>query len=486
MPTTELSARILIVDDEPALRNGCARVLRGCGADVTIATDGRQAVEWLTEGDFDVALIDMVMPGWGGMTVLEKLAEAQVEAVPIVMTAHATIETAIEAVKRGAFDYLPKPFVPPELIVRVERALRWRELHREADRRLLELDSDKSRLRTIVNSLADGVLVVNTDGTVVLSNPAARAALDVESCGDESVELADFVQDEDLRTLITTACSRGAAAGIGLTAAVERGPRVYMARVVPISSRHGESAGAAAVLRDVTELMDLERAKSQFVSMVAHELKSPLAAVQGFLKVILTGPALPPERLETIVQRCSDRVDGMAQLVRDLLELSQADALPTRRLGAVDAAEVIREAVDQSEHLAAQRSIHVTLDLPTEGCLLQADRDDVFRVVGNLVSNAIKYNRDNGRVAISLAVDGCWVAIQVRDTGLGIPRDAMARLGEEFYRVSTPERRGIVGTGLGLALVKRTMETYHGKLQIESEEGVGSTFTALFPLEAQA
>jgi len=483
MPATELQGRILIVDDEPALRKGCARILRSCGAEAVIADDGRDAVQRLTDADFDVALIDMVMPGYDGMTVLRKLAEAELEVVPIVMTAHATIETAIEAIKCGAFDYLPKPFVPPELIVRVQRAIRWRQLRREADTRLLELDQDKSRLRAIVNSLADGVFVVNCDGTVVLSNPAARAALLPEDCGDDAVAVEQFVPDEALLQLVRDVLGRADDdVACSFMAQVRRQERVYMARVVPIASRRGQDVGAAAVLRDVTDLMNLERAKSQFMSMVAHELKSPLAAVQGFLKVILSGQKLSPEKLEMILQRCSDRVDGMAQLVRDLLELSQADSLPTRCIEPLDLCRVAREAVEANEHAAAAHGVSVSARLPADPVVLSADYDDLFRILTNLLSNAIKYNREGGEVTVAVEAQGTCISIRVTDTGLGIPPEALDRLGEEFFRVGTPDRRGIVGTGLGLALVKRAAEAYHGRLRVQSELGVGSTFEVLFPV----
>ncbi len=476
MPATELQGRILIVDDEPALRKGCARILRSCGADAVIAEDGMDAVQRLTDDDFDVALIDMVMPGYDGMTVLRKLAEAELEVVPIVMTAHATIETAIEAIKCGAFDYLPKPFVPPELIVRVQRAIRWRELRREADTRLLELDQDKSRLRAIVNSLADGVFVVNCDGAVVLSNPAARAALLPGDCGDDAIALEQFVPDEALLQLVKDVMGRGDDTACSFMAQVQREGRIYMARVVPIASRRGQDVGAAAVLRDVTDLMNLERAKSQFMSMVAHELKSPLAAVQGFLKVILSGQKLTPEKLEMIL-------DGMAQLVRDLLELSQADSLPTRCIEPVDLCRVAREAVEANEHAAAAHGVSVSARLPAGSVVLNADYDDLFRILTNLLSNAIKYNREGGKVTVAVEAQGTCIAIRVTDTGLGIPPEALDRLGEEFFRVGTPDRRGIVGTGLGLALVKRAAEAYHGRLRVRSELGVGSEFEVLFPVE---
>jgi len=482
MNETRLDGSVLIVDDEPSIRRGCQRVLEACGAQVTLAATGDEGVRALTGRPFDVAIIDLVMPDFGGMEVLEKIAAAEVEAVSIVITAHASIETAVQAVKHGAFDYLPKPFVPVELIVRVERALKWRRLRQEAERHLLELDTDKTRLRTIVNSLADGVIVGNIDGQAVLVNPAARAALGTEVSLAEPRPLQEVIPDERLADLIRSATEGPAEAGVAFTSELRSGGRIFMARVVPVRAAQGQALGTATVLRDVTELMSLERAKAQFVSMVAHELKAPLAAVQGYLQVMMRKQELPPGKQEEMVARCSARIEGMTQLVRDLLDLSQADALPARRIEPQNLAEIAAEVVELNSHLAEPNNITVAAEIPTDCPPVLADRDDLSRMVTNLVTNAIKYNRPGGRVTIGARVDGEWLRIEVTDAGLGIPPEALPRLGDEFFRINLPDRRGIVGTGLGLSLVKRIAEVYHGRLEVESTLGEGSTFSLVLPL----
>ena len=474
-------ATILIADDEPGIRSGCRRVLESCGATIETAASGAEALDRLTAADFDIAIVDLIMPTFGGMELLGRLAAAELPVVPIVITAHVSIDTVVEAMKQGAFDYLAKPFVPAELIVRAERALAWRRLRQEAEERLLQLDADKSQLHTIVTSLADGVLVVNRDGEVVLSNPAARAALGLEEGKGAPLPAAQVLTCDRLRDLIAEA-GQGAGQVSAFGAEITCGDRIYMARVVPIATGLGQPLGSATVLRDVTELMTLERAKSQFMSMVAHELKSPLAAVQGYLKVILSGQEIAPSKQQEVLSRCSERVEGMAQLVRDLLDLSRADSVPLRRIEPLSLAEIAAEIVDQHLHLAEPLGVALRTDLPPEGLTISADRDDLLRMLGNLVSNAIKYNRPGGHVTIAAQVEGDLARLSVADTGLGIPPEALPRLGEEFFRINAPERRGIVGTGLGLALVKRTLDAYHGRLEVESTVGAGSTFTLVLPV----
>ncbi len=473
-------ARVIVADDEPGVRSGCRRVLESQGVVVEVAATGAEALQHLLAAPFDVALVDLIMPTFGGMEILTRVAKAGLTVVPIVITAHASIETVVQAMKQGAFDYLPKPFEPAELIVRVERAVAWQRLRQEAQERLLQLDADKSQLHTIVTSLADGVMVVNRDNEVVLTNPAARAVLGLERWTGEPTPLEQTPVCERLRELI---CEVGENSDpdCSVTGQIVCGDRVYMARVAPIVTGGGEVLGSATVLRDVTELMSLERAKAQFVSMVAHELKSPLAAVQGYLQAILGGPELTPEKQQEVLTRCSRRLEGMVQLVRDLLDLSQADAMPLRRIEAWSLEEIVREVLEQAQPLAEPLGVTLRAEMPVEAVTVYADRADLMRMLGNLVTNAVKYNRPGGQVTVSAYDDGERLRISVTDTGLGIPAESLPRLGQEFFRINSPDRRGIVGTGLGLALVKRTLEAYHGSLEVESAVGEGSTFTLVLP-----
>jgi two-component system phosphate regulon sensor histidine kinase PhoR len=371
--------------------------------------------------------------------------------------------------------------VPLELIVRVERALRWRRLRQEADRLLLEIAGDKTRLRTVVDSLADAVIIVNIEDQVVLSNPAACEALGVTVPHHEPCDIELVSTSPELLELIRGASGGEDGAACSRSGRLELGGKVYMARVAPIIAPGAGLLGTATVLRDITDLSRLEQEKSRFMSLVAHELKSPLAAVQGFLKVILSGQELAPEQLQRLIERCSERVDGMAQLVRDLLDLSRSEAAPERHLEEIALEEILTDVLEQNEPLAERCAVTVETHLAAEVPALYADRDDLLRIFGNLVSNALKYNHPGGTVTISSRNQGDRLWVEVADTGLGIPPEALARLGEEFFRVNSPERRNIVGTGLGLSLVKRTLEACGGSLRIDSTPGEGSRFTVLLP-----
>ncbi len=485
MDRPEINADILLVDDEVAIAKGMQRVLESCGARVVLAMDGCQALEKLEERDFDVMVIDLVMPSLGGMEVLERVAEEGLRVVSVVITAHVSLETAVEAMRRGAFDYLPKPFEPRELILRVERALNYRRLRDQAENSLLELNTSRTQLRTIVEAMGDGVIVVNVDGLVVLCNPAACAAVGYGPSLHEPRPLEEVIRSPELRRLIQLDVSSEDGCHAAQSGQIQLGSDIYMVQVFPIETSQAKFLGTVAVLHNVTDLLKAERAKLKFMAKVAHELKSPLAAVQGFLKVILRGPQQSPEQQRDIVLRCSERVEGMVQLVRDLLDLSRSEALPRRNIEPVPVAEVVAEVVEMNEALAADNAVRMTVEVADDLPPLYADREDLFCLLNNLVSNSIKYNLPGGAVRIEARREGEGVQFVVADTGLGIPPEAIPRLGEEFFRVQSPERRGIVGTGLGLSIVKRTVAAYHGRLSVESTPGQGSVFSVWLPSEFQ-
>jgi len=501
------AARILVVDDELGIREGCRRVLTGEGYEVETAADGASGLEMFRAGWYDLILVDLRMPGLSGMELLAAMRESDPDAVAVVITAYASLDTAVEATKRGAYDYLAKPFTPDELSAVATRGLGHRNLLTEArklreqrERDLLALAGEQSRLRTIIDCMADGLLVINRDRQVVLYNPAALRLLRQDQL-PLGAQVSECVQSRELVEIIESAPQAGASTRTERELAI--GPaddqtalRVTTARVI---DAQGEGLGVVAVVRDVTALKEIERVKASFVNMVSHELRAPLSAVRGYLDVILDGFAEnEPEKERKMLGRMRGRTDGLLALVEDLLTVSRLDQMRVcRTVAPVSLPEVVSEAV---QFFAAEAQAHqVTLecscaraDLPAaEGkappepgaaqLSVMADREEMRQVLSNLLSNAIKYNRPGGSVRVNLDTVGEHVRMAVSDTGVGILAEAIPNLGREFYRVKTPQTREVVGTGLGLSVVKRIVAAHHGRLETASEEGKGSTFTVLLP-----
>ena len=487
------SAKILIVDDEQPIRAACAKILAEQGAVTEVAENGLVGLEKAKGGTFDLALIDLKMPQMDGMELLEHLNKLDPDLIKIVITGYATLETAIEAVQKGAYDYIPKPFTPGELRTRVNRGLEKRfllqearKLREERERSLLELANEKSRTQTIVQCMGDGLLVTNRDQRVVFCNPAGRRLLKVKRSLSVGEPLINVARCPEFISLVENTMNPQDGREMTSKELAPQGPSdpVLMANCAPIKDEKGQIIGAVTVLRDITELKELDKAKSTFVSMVAHELRAPLAAIEGYLDVILDGVGVEdPQKVHKILGRSRERTRGLLALINDLLAISRMQsgrvAKEKERLQVVT---LLKEVVELIKGEAIERQIVVNLETPDELPLISANREDLTRVFTNFLDNAIKYNHPGGKVFIRAKVDNAFIQVEIQDTGVGIPKKEMDKIFGEFYRVKSKETQGITGTGLGLTIAKKILEAHNGHIEAESKLHQGSTFRVLLPI----
>ena len=482
--------RILVVDDEPGMREGCRRALAGQGYQVEVAADGDEGWQRLQEGGWDLALVDIRMPGVSGIELLQRSQRLDPDVVCIVVTGYATLETAIQATKCGAYDILPKPFTSDDLLLVVRQGLERRQLvletrrlREERERELLLLAEEQSRLRTVLDCLADGVLVANREGRLALFNPAALHLLDLREPPAIGTPLDQLPLDPGLAGLIMQGPQGADGRPATVARDVERGEHTLLASVTPVVDRSGAHLGTVTLLRDITATKALEQLKNQFISMTSHELRTPLAAVQTYIDTLLEGFAGDlTEQQRTILERSGERLTALLQMVNDLLDMSRLETgRVERQIVALDVAQVVRQVLDLLGAMAAERQVSLHEEIPPDLPPLEMDREELVRVLTNLVSNGIKYNRPGGSVTVRARDGGYYLHLEVIDTGIGIPPDALPRLFSEFYRVKRPETAGITGTGLGLSIVKKIVDSYHGRVEVQSELDRGSTFTVCLP-----
>jgi PAS domain S-box-containing protein len=485
------TARILVVDDERGIREGCRKALSSEGHQVETAEDGAAALQMVRSGAFDLLLVDVKMPGLGGISLVQRVQEIDPAIMCVMITGYATLETAIEATKSGAYDFLPKPFTPDELAAKVEKALdrrrlllETRRLQEEQERSLLQISVQKSRLLTVINCMQEGVLVINRDGQLVLHNPAAVSMLQPAS-PFIGAPVAECISQAQLAELLTSTLSGTTGPGEMLSQEIPSpdGSRVLMASVAPVRDDLSETLGAVAVLRDITELKRLERVKSQFVAMVAHELRAPLAAIQGYMDVMLTGAAGDdPGQLRHMLERSKARTMALINLIDDLLDVSSIEAgRIARRIERIQIPNLLLDVVETVRPQAESRDISISEKLPGNLPPVLADREDMVRLFTNLLTNAIKYNKQGGEIRLVGQVEDRYLRVDVADTGIGMPEECIPKIFDEFYRVKIPETRQITGTGLGLSIVKKILEAHHGRVEVSSELGKGSTFSIFLP-----
>lgn len=488
----EIKPNILIVDDERGLRVGTARLLEEEGYEVTTAENGYEGIALGTSCNFDIAIIDMKMPDIDGLDVLSAIKKVFPNTICIIATAFASYDTAIEATRLGAFSYIPKPFTPEELIYQLKQGYQQRTLLLEAERlkkereeQLLEIANEKSRLNTIIKSINDGVLVFNKEGKVVYYNSSALKYLDLKEIkiGEDVPEKIPTEISKLLNKYITSESfiEKSYATQVEI---LPHGQLVVEAICSPIKNPDKTLAGVVVVIRNITEFKKVELIKNQFISMVAHELKTPMAAVQGFLNIMLDGNIpLPYEKQQEYLSRSVVRLRSLLDLVNDLLDISRMELKTKQReIVEIDIVEVIKSTLLILELEIQKRGIKINQDFEENPPIIKADLNEITRVITNILSNAIKYNIDRGEITVSLKTSPNYLIIKIADTGIGMKPEEKANLFQEFFRAKNEKTRSISGTGLGLTIVKRIVESYNGKIEVDSEYGKGTAFTILFPI----
>ncbi len=363
--------KILITDDEPGMRMAVERSLRGfkvylpdvneeVSFTVEQASTGEEALEKVAAVSPDILLLDYKLPGISGLEALEQLTHLPGEMLTVMITAYASLETAVTATKRGAYDFLAKPFTPEEL---------------------------KNTIRKAASRL-------------ILTRQARKLA-------DEK-----------------------------------------------------------------------RKVRFQFISVLAHELKAPLAAIEGYLQIMRNHTAGEDvSSYDQIVDRSLVRLDGMRKLIVDLLDMTRIESGEKQReLIELDVVAIARRVVETNLPEAIRRGISITLH-NERPVIMTADSGEIEIILNNLVSNAVKYNRDNGKVDIRIEEDGEEATIFVSDTGIGMTEEEASRLFNDFVRIKNEKTRNILGSGLGLSIVKKLTQLYNGDVAVESEPDSGSVFT---------
>jgi signal transduction histidine kinase len=488
---------VVVIDAEEGMREGLRRILERRRCIVRTAGDGESALRLLVESPSEVALVPLSMPGMEGSVLTEQIIRRfGGRTVVVITSARASVEAAVEVTRQGAFDFLVRPCSPENLICVVERAAQQGKMIREREKYLSELAGERNLSHQMINSMHEGVVVLNIRREAVLMNPRAEHYLGTHF--RDGMSLPDLFPDLDtaaaIEAVIDSApdhpeCRLVQLGGTidfgGDKSAFGGGERRLQGSISPLL-RDGEAGGAIVILSDVTETWRAEQDKNRFVSMVAHELKSPLSAIINYLNVILTGMFDDnPAKVREMLERCKVRGESLLELVRDLLYINSREVGKVERtIEPLDLKAVLASQLEFFKVQADKRHICLQLEVPEGACIVRADRGDLDRIFMNLISNGIKYNREKGSLTVRITGAGPAWEVAVVDTGIGMNDAEQASIFQEFYRVKSHKTSGITGTGLGLATVKRVLAGYNARATAQSRPDAGSTFTVTFPREA--
>jgi PAS domain S-box-containing protein len=494
--------RILLADDNGDMRV-CIRRLLSDDYDVQAVADGQEAWNAAQEAIPDLVLSDVMMPGLDGFGLLRRLrAEPSTREVPVILlSARAGEEARVEGLEAGADDYLTKPFSARELLACVQARLQLAKVRRESREALRQSEEAVRRLAAIVESSDDAIISKNLDGTIVSWNKGAERLYGYraeEIVGKPLAILVPPDHPDEVPSLIER-LKRGEHIEHYETVRVAKdGRRIDVSLTIsPVRDVQGKVVGASKIARDVSErkrteaalrrseqaLKEANRRKDEFLAMLAHELRNPLAPIRNAVQILRAkGP--PEPELQWARDVIDRQVRQMTRMVDDLLDVSRiSNGKIELRKERVELTTIVNSAVEASGPLIEKWGHELTVKLPPGPLYLDADQARLTQVLLNLLNNAAKYTEQGGRIRLTAARDGERIAIRVKDTGIGIPREMLPRIFDIFTQVDRSLERSEGGLGIGLALVQSLVKMHGGTVEAYSDgPGKGSEFVVYLPL----
>ncbi len=343
--------------------------------------------------------------------------------------------------------------------------------HVEIQTQLRELREKTDEFTQITGSMREGLILLDEHGSILSINAAAQTLFgaDAQCVGRDFLTIE---RSHEISAAIQAAVTDGHS-----EVRAERAGRVYQFDISRITS-DGKLLGTVILAFDITEQEFAERNRREFTANVSHELKTPLQGIIGSAELIENG-MVKPDDLPRFVGHIHAEAARLVTLIDDIIRLSQLDEggeLPTEP---VDLLAVSQEAAENLHDAAAARD--VTVSVTGQPSVIPGVRRLLYEVVYNLCDNAIKYNRGGGRVDITVAHDADGSSVTVADTGIGIAPEHQSRVFERFYRVDKSHSKASGGTGLGLSIVKHAVQYHHGRIELESTPGMGTTIRVVFP-----
>jgi signal transduction histidine kinase len=434
MPT----GRLLVVDDEESVAVTMGAILEMDGYHVDTATSGAEALKRLQDEPFDLVLTDLRLDDIDGLTIVAEVCRAQPDTVSIILTGYASLESAIKALREGAYDYLIKPCDVDELRAVVARGIERRQLGMQLKARVSELEEANSTIHEL-----------NRDLQRRIDEATAALHQRMDELARANEEIASLYRD---------------------------------------AQEH------------VRQLQELDQLKSRFLSMASHELKTPLTSISGLAQVLarrmkrrletgqpdnetwLAEQQAHLERLDLL----NSQTARLGRLVDELLDVSRIESGKLEfRWAAVDVGDLVQRVAERLRLTTNEHEIRVSLD-EVSSSLVTADPDHLEQVLDNLMANAIKFSPDGGPIEVRVRDHPSMVELSVHDPGVGIPKNQLEAVFGLFYQAEDPASRRTGGMGLGLYISKEIITKHGGRIWAESEPGLGTTFYVALPKEPVA
>ncbi len=334
------------------------------------------------------------------------------------------------------------------------------------------VEAERSRLSAILEHAAEAVLVTDMDDCLWLWSDSAAENFDIKPDA-QGQRVVDYIENIGVRELFARLTTDQTLVHNEID--LENG-RVFNAQLSSI-----DHIGRVVVMQDITHLKELDRLKSEFVSTVSHDLRTPLTTIQGYVELLERAGPLN-ELQQDFISKALHSLEHITALISDLLDIGRIEAGYDLDMCPFRINDVIQQSLDVHAVLVEQAELHSVTNIPDEPLWIHGNVRRIRQVLDNLIGNAIKYNRPGGTVKVTAEPGADYVIVSIEDQGVGIPLEEQPKLFERFYRVRTPEVEDIRGTGLGLSIVKSIIEKHKGRVWVRSYPGKGSTFAFILTL----
>ncbi len=360
------------------------------------------------------------------------------------------------------------------------------ELRRLNEMNLNRIINERNKTQTIIRNIVDGVVVTDPELRVLVINNVAEKWFGVSEKAAMNKPIEQVIHNQSLLDLLNQVVEGNANTSEAIELKLKNPDNwkdiFLQVRAAKVFGENGELIGVVSILRDITREKEIDRMKTELVSMVAHELRSPLTSISGFSELLLD-TSLTRDQAEEYASIILKESNRLSDLINKFLDISKIEAGKSQvNKAPVQLREIVDKVLDVNLYLAEKKKIAVSVKASPNLPLVYADRDMIEQVVLNLFSNAVKYSPENASVEIRLRELDEDVLVEVEDTGYGISEEDLPRIFDKFYRAADhDEIRDVRGTGLGLSLVKEIVELHGGKITVKSEKGKGSLFSFTLP-----
>jgi len=504
--------RILIVDDSEVIRDTMENHLADAGYSVESAGGMHEALLLHAKKQFDLFLIDVVMPDVNGLTLLKELRVYDNTCEAIMVTGHESIDDAATAMELGAFGYLRKPVRRDELLALVHKALvmvrakksrferlqlletSMRRKSQELENAVSLLETQAQRLDAVVNSMGDGLLAVDRENAVVLLNCQAEKILDIrfgECAGQRMDRIPGRCSSPELRAAVNGNEWLGTKPAMSLSYDISgKGVRHYNVHVSEMFDKDGTKIGKLALFRDQTEKISAEHLRNSFLTILAHELRTPLTIIMNYLPLLATETNAGPQQKEAVgdMRTASLRMKKLIDTIMSITLLSDPSMSPKK--SDVNIRSLVEQEISDMGRNTNESGPDIRVENLLERPMVHINPTLVKIIVSGLLSNAVKFNRENGVVTVRIEqamLHGLpAVTVTFKDEGTGLTESSRKHLFEVFSQGEDHLTRKVNGLGSGLFLAKRASKLLGGTLEMRENPGCGMSSMVTLPVNVDS